>query len=174
MNFYIYILVAIIIIIVFVIFKKKHHKYWSKQPVSRIKIKNEGIITNHIPQPLKLKKGYYMKFLNNQYYSDIGIFLSHNYIKNYNYNTELITWLLEFPYMVERNRIAIYNENRIVSFICAKPMNIELKGNRVGLHYIDLLSVHKDKRKKNLAPTIISYAASLCWTLNYTSYIFKW
>lgn len=173
MNYYIYIGAVVIIILIFIFLKKKNHKYWGKQPVSRKILKNEGIITNIIPQPLKSKKGYYVKFLNSQYYSDIGIFLSHNYIKNYNYNTELITWLLNYPYMVERNRIAIYNDNRIVSFICAKPMNINLKGKPVGLHYIDLLAVHNDRRKKNLAPTIISYAASLCWTLNYTSYIFK-
>ena len=173
MKYIKYIGISCIILLLVIFFKKKHHKYWNKQPVSTKKIVKEGIITTIIPAPIKPKKGYYVKFLNNQYYGDIGIFLSEHYIKNYNYNTQSISWLLSYPYMVERNRIAIYNENRIVSFICAKPMSINIKDKPLQLHYIDLLAVHKDKRKKNLAPTIISYAAALCYIGNYTSYIFK-
>ena len=144
MYYLTYIGIAIVIFFIIIFLKKKIHRYWNKQPVSRNEIKVEGVITRNIPTPLKLKKYYYAKFLNNQYFGDIGIFLSEHYIKNYNYNTDTITWLLNFPYMVERNRIAIYNENRIVSFICAKPMTISIKDKSLQLHYIDLLSVHEE------------------------------
>ena len=168
------IIIAIVVIAIILIrIYYKGNKFWDKQPVSRSLKQSEGIITNIMPDILPSKKGQIVRYLGNQSYSDIGLFLSKNYIKGYIYDTAKINWSLSMPYMVERNRIAIYSHNRIISFISGKPFIVKLNNKELKLHYIDYLSVHKEHRNKNLAPIIISNIAKLCYTPEYTCYLFK-
>ena len=168
-----FIILAILPFIFYYIFKKKKHKYWDNQPVSKDLNAFDGIITTNIPETIKLKKGYSIKLLDKTYLSLIGEFLSSHFVKGYIYNLDYITWTLSLPYMIERNKIGLYHNNKMISFICAKPYIIKIKNKVVNLHYIDFLSVHKTMRNKNLAPIVISYAAKLCYTGEYTSYLFK-
>ena len=168
------IIIAIVVIATIIIrFCYRGNKFWDKQPVSRSLKQSEGIITNIMPDILPPKKGHIVRYLGNQSFSDIALFLSDNYINGYIYDTATINWSLSMPYMVERNRVAIYNNNRIISFISGKPFIIKLNDNELKLHYIDYLSVHKEHRNKNLAPIIISNIAKLCYTPEYTCYLFK-
>ena len=59
-----------------------------------------------------------------------------------------------------------------ISFISGKPFIVKLNNKELKLHYIDYLSVHKEHRNKNLEPIIISNIAKLCYTPEYTCYLF--
>jgi hypothetical protein len=142
------------------VFREKH-KYWSKQPVSRDHTE-EGIISNLIPFPLRIKQPNQLVKVdpdNKSFHNVLANFLSTHYVKGYVFNENDISWYLSHPYLNGDNILNLKNENMLIANIVAKPYKLCLKNNIINTHYVDLLTVHKDHRSKNYAPLVISHTA---------------
>ena len=178
-------LIFIIIIIVIIFFKcllfflwsykKQKHKFWDKQPVSRIYINKEGIISTNSKFNIILK--------NNMFFKNIDITLSknlimiHNFINNnynesYLYSIDFLKETLLYLNNNESYNIGLFNQNNeIIGFIHCKPINLSIKSKIQKFYYTDFLCVHKLYRKNNLAVILISKLITLHG--RYQPFIFK-
>lgn len=64
-----------------------------------------------------------------------------------------------FPYLLQHDDnsyVSLYYINKkLVGFLSGRSVYIEIKGHKVKSYYADFLCVHKEYRKKNIAPQLI-------------------
>lgn len=157
-----YLFISVVSILILYYSFKKEHTYWNRQPVSTNQIKQEGVISDTVPFPIRTKKSF--KIVKNNpsdvflHYS-LAKFLSEHYVKGYYFNNTIISWYLKYPELTSRNVLTLQRGNKIIASLVGKPYRLNIKGKILNLHYIDMLSVHDNHRNKNYAPLVISHSA---------------
>ena len=146
-------------ILLFIFYPKKH-PFWDQQPVPRNNNPNYGVISinptfninlrnNYIFKPSKLSK-WTLTFIN-RHFSPYNKFKPKFLMETLDYN----------DYQKIHN-IELYEHNKLVGFIHAKPIDIILEGIKLQIYYVDFLWIHKDFRKKNLATYLIAELINRC------------
>ena len=177
----------IIILIVFIIlciwwFKKnpiyKKHDYWDIQPVSRNQSK-VGYISNNLLAPIQpstVDALLSIKIFNPHNQNELTTvteFINANYIYKYHYTCEFIKWSVMSPNSKPKYNLLLYYENTLVGTIFSRTIDIILYGKQLPLFYVDFLCIHKEHRKKNWAPILISNIVDTCADAVYYAFIFK-
>lgn len=167
------ILFITLIIIVWYFFFRIKHKFWDRQPVSRNNLKKEGIISNVLPKPIKLRSPIeVIKIQSNDktFQKFLPSFLNNHYISEYTYDTKYIEWFFTFPNL---KATTINHTGKIVGTIINKPYNVKMGDDTIYSHYVDMLSIHTEHRKKNYASLLMSNTIQITSNNLYKTYIFK-
>jgi hypothetical protein len=176
-------LIAIILLfyILFTIYFRIRYKFWSKQPVFHLHnirywLFPPGIIQHTPPKlgkffdrliktkkycQLSKKEKYDMHQLIFSYYLDEkdvnykptkkSIF---KYLQNHDEQAFISLFFKKKPFFDVTNKQNIVT-NKLVSVITSRPLNCFINKNKLVLNYVDYLCVHKNYRKKGIAPKII-------------------
>ena len=144
--------------------KKRPHKFWNKQPVSRNTTPaKEGIISKTPIFNIDLPKDY--SFLieplifNSSSMLNLINFINNNFSDHYKYSKQFLYETLAYP---NSTNIQLKHNDKIIGFIHAKPINATINKKTIEIKYVDFLCVHKKFRSKNLAALLISKLLSQC------------
>lgn len=184
-----YLTISIILICIFIyVWIKFKYKFWSIQPVFHMYdiwywlfppgiIHNKKFIIDKY-YDYSIKTMPYNKITDIQKTLLVSFIKSHfllNKIERYDPPTHGI--LDYFEQHNDKPMITIkyddnINKHNIISTICSVPITCILYGNKINMHYVDFLCVHKDKRKQGYAAkTIYSHVIN---SNKYTNiYLFK-
>ena len=153
----------IVCILLIYIYYKIRHPFWSKQPVFHYHnliywVSPPGIIYHDIPE-----RGKYFSYdidfhtfdqMKDEQKNDFYDLISNHYLRNKHESYEPTKESI-MPYFEKHNNIStitLYYKNKLlISSMTMRP----LKFNDSHLYYVDFLCVHKDYRRKGIAPEII-------------------
>jgi len=165
------ILIIIILFVIVYLYYKYKYQFWSRQPVfhyHNIKywLIPPGIIQHDNP---RIDKYYNSKIQFNTFMNlkteKKALFIS--FIKSHfmpNKSEQYIpTETSIIPYFQNHNDssfISLYiqkmnDSNRIIASMTTRPLDCVINNNKLKCHYVDHLCVHKEKRKRGIAPEII-------------------
>tara|TARA_B000000557_G_scaffold167948_1_gene136476 strand:+ start:300 stop:1394 length:1095 start_codon:yes stop_codon:yes gene_type:complete len=152
------------------IYYKLRYRFWSIQPVFHIHnlrywIKPIGIINK---EKFKITK-FYDYSIKTYKYNDIPndkrammvAFIKSNFLPNKHEKYDPTTNGIVNYYECHATQplISIKYDNifkkSIASYMSSVPITFNLNGNKLDMHYVDYLCVHKNKRKQGMAPKII-------------------
>ena len=178
---------SIILYLCSFIYLKIKHPFWFSQPVSQYTdlFKIEGIITENIPKPIKIKN-YDIEIIDTQNKKNIDNIcnlLNNNYniddSYRFNYDEKYIRWTLNTPYkhynIKSDNKwsLGIYDQGKLISFINGKPIDLYINNKNLPCFYVDYLCIDKKYRKQNLAQSIITHMANNGFVDYFKLFIFK-
>uniref|UniRef100_A0A6C0C4Q0 glycylpeptide N-tetradecanoyltransferase n=1 Tax=viral metagenome TaxID=1070528 RepID=A0A6C0C4Q0_9ZZZZ len=165
------ILIIIILFVVLYLYYKYKYQFWSRQPVfhyHNIKywLNPPGIIQHGIP---KIDKYYnpeiqfdtFMKLKTEKKALFITFIKSHFMPhKTEQYTPTQQSIIPYFEHNNDSSYISLYiqkvnNSNRIIASMTTRPLDCVMNNNKLKCHYVDHLCVHKEKRKRGIAPEII-------------------
>jgi len=163
----------------------KQHTFWDTQPVINTlnkKCNNNNLVNgpikniqNMIQQETKLPSQFYWTFidiyndeeLNNIYTYLINHYHEYNDTITFKYSKEILTWYLQ----KSNNKnfilaIKIKKSNKIIGLITMIPITLKIYDKIVNSGIINFLCVHKEFRKQNLVPLLITEITRLATTNN--------
>ena len=168
-----YIVFAIILVLaIFRCYNKIKNPFWSIQPIfhpynAYYKWFPPGIIETHNNDNLVPQRKKYINTTNIiikpiisfslETFKDITSFIRKFYCneKNVFYNPTTNNILPYFHYS-DKSYIGLYYlNNALFGCITSKPLYVEINHQIVNTHYIDYLCIHKEHRRKGLAPELI-------------------
>jgi len=164
---YFFIIIIILMLLYYLYLSKFKHKFWYNQPVSRsILSKKDGIIIE--PHNLKINNiddsNYRWDTIKDV--KEFKYFLLNNYSKTEFYSINYLNWILNFPSkyinklskIKDKNKlnICLYDKNKLIGTIIARPIKLYINKNIVEGFYVDFLCVHKLYRNQGIAPKLIS------------------
>ena len=158
-----------LLILIYIIYRtvcnKKTHAFWSKQPVSRDFINNEGLIGINPIFTINLTQNKFYELINiklqNEKAKLIFQFINEHFSDNYNYSNQFLYESLLYLDNDIKN-ICLYINNKLIGFIHAKPIIIYIEQKQIHVYYVDFLCIHKKYRGKNLAIFLIAKLINLC------------
>ncbi|EIJ94809.1 uncharacterized protein NEPG_00333 [Nematocida parisii ERTm1] len=145
----------------------KEHKFWSAEPLGKkssdmgdarcdsssqkpteVKIQdNTDIVIRKVNLQTELSS--VCKLLQDHYVEDKASKFS------LQYSDEFIKWQLESPYVYPEWNVGIFIGDEIIGFISACSINIRIKNNKPNTAIVNFLCVHREYRKRRLAPLLI-------------------
>ncbi|ODQ81153.1 hypothetical protein BABINDRAFT_33672 [Babjeviella inositovora NRRL Y-12698] len=150
------------------------YKFWKTQPVPNFtdKIETEGPIERakrpeDIPsQPFPLLSDFEwvdMDLTSQEDLTAVHELLYENYVEDqdatfrFNYSTEFFNWALKPPGWKKEWHVGVRVKatGRLVAFISAVPITLELRTRAIPSVEINFLCIHKKLRTKRLAPVLI-------------------
>lgn len=171
----------------------KDYKFWKTQPVTRFdeNISEEGPIDrkktpdeiSDEPFPLLGEFEWCTLDVTDQsQVEDIFVLLNENYVEDrdasfrFKYTREFFNWSLKPPGWKKDWHVGVRvrSTGRLVAFISAIPVNLNVRGKVIKSVEINFLCVHKQLRGKRLAPVLIkeiTRRVNKCdtWSALYTS-----
>lgn len=154
--------------------KFEEYKFWKTQPVSKFdeSFENEGPIdTSQNPEdipnnPYPLLDEFEwttMDITEPTQLEDIFLLLNENYVEDrdstfrFNYSREFFNWALKPPGWKRDWHVGVRvkNTNRLIAFISAIPVTLQVRGQKIKSVEINFLCIHKKLRSKRLAPILI-------------------
>ncbi|CCK68699.1 glycylpeptide N-tetradecanoyltransferase NMT1 KNAG_0B02570 [Huiozyma naganishii CBS 8797] len=152
----------------------KDYKFWRTQPVTSFdeSVEDEGTIdgtktAEEIPkEPLAMLPAFEwcdVDILDPQQLEDVYLLLNENYVEDkdatfrFNYTREFFNWALKSPgwrgdWLVG---VRVKETGKLIAFISAIPVTLEVRGKTVPSVEINFLCVHKQLRSKRLTPVLI-------------------
>lgn len=174
---------VIFIIIMFFCFIRLKYKFWSIQPVFHFYdiyywFVNVGIIRNELPEKnryvnLTNIKTYEFNAINDNIFKQIVVLIKLNYLQNkenifsptkdniipyfIGHNTStFLSYYVESEVLIDNKTNKTFNDDKIIGVITGRPLHVYIYNKATfDVYYIDYLCVHKNFRKKNIAPQLI-------------------
>lgn len=150
------------------------HKFWNKAPVVQLNekpatigvIDSESTVETVRKTPYPLPKGFSWCIVDTQEETnrnELYEFLRNHYVSHpsqsykFAYSAEFLDWALHPPGWNSEWLVGVRTDatNKLVAFISAIPITIDVKGDTLNIAAVDFLSVHTKLRGKNLAPLLI-------------------
>lgn len=162
------------------LYNKRHHTFWSKQPVSffyTLKFSN-GIITSSRPPPPINDDNYSLKSFSSEddKIEEIVDLMNNNYSVStncsYQYDKEYLYWMYNNE-SKERINLYLSEHDKIIGCITARPTTVILKKEKLRCLYVDNLCIEKNYRSKGLAPILISHMSNYGFDKGYNLFIFQ-
>lgn len=166
-----WIVLLIIVLLIGYIYYKIKYQFWSRQPVFHYHNLYYWLIPPGIIQHLKPEKNKYynnliefhefriLKTEKKALFSSFikSHFLPDKYEKYEPKNDEIID---NFKNHIDKSYISLYlkktfNTNKLIATMTTKPLECLINNNKINLHYVDFLCVHKNNRKQGIAQEII-------------------
>lgn len=152
----------------------EEYKFWKTQPVTKFdeNIDAEGPIDSRtsvtdIPEnPLPLLGDFEWITLDindSQQLENVFVLLNENYVEDqdatfrFNYSREFFNWALKPPGWKKEWHVGVRvkSSGRLVAFISAIPVTLEIRAKKVASVEINFLCIHKKLRAKRLTPILI-------------------
>ncbi|KAH9385532.1 glycylpeptide N-tetradecanoyltransferase [Nematocida major] len=136
----------------------KEHAFWSKEPLgkSQASCKGSGSSSAEGAAGLDIRTVDIACEL-----SAVASFLMDHYVEDaearfrLQYSPEFLRWQLESPSVFPEWNIGMFDGSRLVGFISAAAIDIKIKESTPKTAVVNFLCVHKDYRKRRLAPVLI-------------------
>ena len=152
--------IILILIILLYFYINPKHSFWDKQPVARKKHDKYGLIS--------INPIFNIDLRNNYDFSETGItnktlsFINNHFSPYNKFQLDFLKNTLTFDTVQKIHNIHLYDKNKLVGFIHAKPINIIVEAIKINIYYVDFLCIHKEYRKKNLATFLIAKLINNC------------
>ena len=145
-------------------------KFWHSQPVTD-KPGKEGEIQpkkQPTPEPFKLTDGMEWATMDITKEGDMNSvynLLVENYVSDmkenqkesfrFAYSIQLLRWALQPPNHEKNWWVGIKRDNKLIAFITAIPITVNVNGKSLNMAEVNFLCVHRTLRAKSLAPLLI-------------------
>ena len=152
--------IILILIILLYFYINPKHSFWDKQPVARKKHDKYGLIS--------INPIFNIDLRNNYDFSETGItnktlsFINNHFSPYNKFQLDFLKNTLTLNTTQKIHNIHLYDKNKLVGFIHAKPINIIVESIKINIYYVDFLCIHTDYRKKNLATFLIAKLINNC------------
>ena len=151
---YFLIFIIILMLLYYLYLSKFKHKFWYNQPVSRsILSKKDGIIIEQHNLKINNIDDSNYRWDTIKDVKEFKYFLLNNYSKTEFYSINYLNWILNFPSkyinklskVEDKNKlnICLYDKNKLIGTIIARPIKLYINKNIVEGFYVDFLCVHK-------------------------------
>ena len=153
-------IIVLILVIFLYFYPNSTHSFWDKQPVARIKNNKYGLIAIN---PL-----FNIDVRNNYSFNEIGVtnktlsFINNHFSPYNKFQLDFLKNTLTLNTKIKVHNIHLYDKNKLVGFIHAKPINIIVETIKINIYYVDFLCIHTEYRKKNLATFLIAKLINNC------------
>ena len=145
----------ILLLIVSLYFNSRSkHSFWDKQPVSRKKNDKYGLISINPIFNINLRNNY--NFSENALTNKTLSFINNHFSPYNKFQLDFLKNTLTLNTKMKIHNIHLYDKNKLVGFIHAKPINIVVESIKINIFYVDFLCIHTDYRNKNLATFLIA------------------
>ncbi|KEY68370.1 hypothetical protein S7711_01148 [Stachybotrys chartarum IBT 7711] len=150
------------------------YKFWQTQPVPRFdekSVKEEGPLRIQTVEevdknPAPLVSGYEwvtVDLTDDAEIKEVYELLNGHYVEDdeamfrFNYSPSILRWAMMAPGWEKRYHIGVRasQSRKLVAFISAIPVNLNVRGNTILCSEVNFLCVHKKLRGKRLAPVLI-------------------
>jgi len=153
-------IILLILVIFLYFYPNSTHSFWDKQPVARIKQNKYGLIAINPVFNINLRKKYN--------FSETGVtnktlsFINNHFSLYNKFQLDFLKNTLTLNTKIKVHNIHLYDKNKLVGFIHAKPINMIIEAIKINIYYVDFLCIHAEYRKKNLATFLIAKLINNC------------